>query len=534
MALREEDLPWENVPDLAEHAATSAEHAEAQQNSRPRKSRSVERRGRIRQEVQAKANFSSDIWQLQQQLVTPNVADVLMLAAKKLLPVKDYEAVVEERALEGLCGFPPCSQSLPEEHGKVWKINGRTHEVYKQVEVGMFCSQQCMKESNAFAVHLQPDPLYCRPDAAVAESRRAVAATRTTKEPVSEASAASKTSGAVAHDTSCANVEASIEQQEESASGGSCLPKSGRKKLPGVRKNAVVRFSRDNHTYSVDYGDYDGGGALADVARDPTTSSAGEANFQAPQASTRDGLVRKLVQASVTERSDAAKAVGSSACVEEGAQSKMDSCSDQASVATDKQAESASSHKGPKKVKQGLLVDADTSDESDAESVVDASSGEDFFEKDTSYPTGWCQSPFVMAWGVLTGWLSDLAREVLLNGTRLEQGEEGQPSQRARREMLEQVLSERLPGDLTFLAPRFHDLVSALSVHQTLPSITESDLYDLLAALLLRALYRADTARGSRDANEHCISLLDRLVDTAVGRLGISEAEVQTLDGLMC
>jgi len=139
-----------------------------------------------------------------------------------------------------------------------------------------------------------------------------------------------------------------------------------------------------------------------------------------------------------------------------------------------------------------------------------------------------------MAWGVLTGWFSDLAREVLLNGTRLEQGEEGQPSQRARREMLEQVLSERLPGDLTCLAPRFHDLVSALSVHQTLPSITESDLYDLLAALLLRALYRADTARGSRDANEHCIGLLDRLVDTAVGRLGISEAEVQTLDGVMC
>merc|ERR1712062_659339 len=135
------------------------------------------------------------------------------------------------------------------------------------------------------------------------------------------------------------------------------------------------------------------------------------------------------------------------------------------------------------------------------------------------YPTGWCQSPFVRAWGVLTGWFSDLAREVLLNGCRLQQGEEGQPSQRARREMLAQVLSERLPGDMTFMAPRFHDLVSAFSVHQTLPSITESDLYDLLAALLLRALYRADTARGSRDTNEHCVGLLDRLMDTAVRRL---------------
>merc|ERR1712032_238111 len=261
--------------------------------------------------------------------------------------------------------------------------------------------------------------------------------------------------------------------------------------------------------------------------------AAGETNFQAPQASTRDGLVRKLVQASVTERSESTKAVGSSLRVEESVQSKMEPCPDQVSVAIDKQTESASSCKGPKKSKQGLLVEADTSDESGAESVTGASSGDDFFDRGMSYPTGWCESPFVRAWGVLTGWFSDLAREVLLNGTKFAQGEEEQPSQRARREMLEQVLSERLPGDLTFLAPRFHDLVGALSVHQTLPSITESDLYDLLAALLFRALYHADTAKGRRDANEHCIGLLDRLVHTAMDRLGMSEGEVQSLDAVM-
>ena len=35
-------------------------------------------------------------------------------AARQLLQVEHYDAVVEERSLEGLCGHPPCSEAVLE------------------------------------------------------------------------------------------------------------------------------------------------------------------------------------------------------------------------------------------------------------------------------------------------------------------------------------------------------------------------------------------------------------------------------------
>mmetsp|Transcript_68931 Transcript_68931/g.222806 ORF Transcript_68931/g.222806 Transcript_68931/m.222806 type:complete len:99 (+) Transcript_68931:304-600(+) len=96
-----------------------------------------------------------------------------------------------------------------------------------------------------------------------------------------------------------------------------------------------------------------------------------------------------------------------------------------------------------------------------------------------------------------------------------------------------ELLSSRLPGDLTYLAPRFHNVIAALSVHQTLPSVTEGELYDLMAALILRAIHRVDVQRGSLADNPYCTSVLDRQVESAAHTLGIEDPELQTLDAML-
>eukprot|EP00438_Fugacium_kawagutii_P017330 Skav229800 [mRNA] locus=scaffold567:136733:137424:- [translate_table: standard] len=45
--------------------------------------------------------------------------DVTHQAAKQLMQAEHYDAVVEERSLEGLCGFPSCGKAVldvPERH----------------------------------------------------------------------------------------------------------------------------------------------------------------------------------------------------------------------------------------------------------------------------------------------------------------------------------------------------------------------------------------------------------------------------------
>merc|ERR1712176_938896 len=98
-----------------------------------------------------------------------------------------------------------------------------------------------------------------------------------------------------------------------------------------------------------------------------------------------------------------------------------------------------------------------------------------------------------------------------------EEDEETRPAHRGRRALLPELLNSRIPADLAFLAPRLQELAQWIGVHQTLPSVAESQLYDLLAALLLRALLRVETKQdsGSRPDSEIVVR---RLLDSAAQR----------------
>jgi len=495
------------------------------ERNRARKSRSSSRRRRIREELQAKAGHSHDAWQLQQQLLIPGASEDLMAAARQLLPDEEYAAVVEERALEGVCGYPPCTRPAAgtsrETRGKRWAIDSHSREVHDQQDIGRFCSRECMRLSKGFDLRLDPDPAYCRPASAVAASRSAVAT-------ATEAAEAAGTVTEAAPQTTEPNQvpPGDVAPQQQQPQQPQQQQQQQQQNVPKVRPRAVVRFSRTNQTYTVQYADYDGGGGLPDVLvgtettkEEPiqTVRPAGEPiQTVRPAGEKKVESVREILNAPVLERGHLEPASSAAA-------------DDRSSDLTAGKTEAVVPDSDNRTLDPGT---AEGDDDQDSDAGDDASSGEDFYEAGGSYPMGWSGSPFVRVWGVLTSWISDFALEVL-RGARVEQSEEGRPAHKGRRDLLGELLSSRLPGDLTFLAPRFHDVISALSVHQTLPSVTEGGLYDLVAALVLRAIYRIDVRRGQFTESVSSAAIIDRHVELAARHMSIAESELEVLDAML-
>lgn len=76
-------------------------------------------------------------------------------AARQLLQVEHYDAVVEERSLEGLCGHPPCSEAVLEvpERNLVKNGNELPHSFQKasgQLDDVKFLQKMCDFEVCSF------------------------------------------------------------------------------------------------------------------------------------------------------------------------------------------------------------------------------------------------------------------------------------------------------------------------------------------------------------------------------------------------
>ncbi|KAM0954563.1 putative protein-serine/threonine phosphatase [Dioscorea sansibarensis] len=83
-----------------------------------------------------------------------------LLAASALLSQPDYDDVVVERSLAGLCGHPLCTRALSStadtqrRRGR-YRIALREHRVYDLEETYKYCSQACLVSSRAFAESLE-------------------------------------------------------------------------------------------------------------------------------------------------------------------------------------------------------------------------------------------------------------------------------------------------------------------------------------------------------------------------------------------
>merc|ERR1711972_1242820 len=138
---------------------------------------------------------------------------------------------------------------------------------------------------------------------------------------------------------------------------------------------------------------------------------------------------------------------------------------------------------------------------------------------------------YVRALGVLISWIHDRARDALLRGILSSQDEQDtRPDHAGRRQLLEDVLLERLPGDLSFLAPRVVQVICAFQLHKTLPPVTDVLLYDLLAALLFRAILRADVVRKVRHRSKQDAAILSKQVEDAARKCDMQAADLKALE----
>lgn len=551
------------------------------------RTRSASRRRKIRKEVKAKAARARDTWALQQQLLGPGTAQGLMDAAQKMLDPENYRAVVEERSLEGVCGFPSCAKpALGVAGGKKWKVDCNSREVFPAEEVGRFCSINCLRNSGEFALRLDPDPAYCRPASAVAASRSATAeaaeaAKASARGPKAVACAASSPVG----DDSAREEKAAVAAEgtgEAPAADGEAesgtAQKPDKKSLPPVRRSAVVRFSRVAQTYNVHYSDYDGGGALPGVPSTPAAAADGDAASKTatePKEPATQADLERMLRAPILEKAAPNSAAGTQevgnndpVVAAQAEEPPMPNCSPEPALDTSAQCAvgggipqsseevadgdpgvtpDSSRQKDERKPHfaeaeeciEDEEQDGGESGEDDDETGVRIERGDDvlegLFDWDATFPENWSGSAFVRAWGVLSSWLTQTAKDTL-RGSR-QPGvpgscEEGRQAHRGRRSLLVELMTERVPGELTFLCPRLEVVVASFGVHQTLPSVAEFKLYDLLAALLLRAVFRAEVRRRAVDASDDHERVLQHRVNLAARALKVTDEELASLDAV--
>merc|ERR1719408_945775 len=106
---------------------------------------------------------------------------------------------------------------------------------------------------------------------------------------------------------------------------------------------------------------------------------------------------------------------------------------------------------------------------------------------------------FARAWGVLASWVHDNARAAIWRGIIAPR--EDQPDRAARRDLLTDVLLDRMPGEQSHLSSR-----------------------------LLQAIWRADTARGARHQSQQQEERLSKQLQNAVRCCNIEASELRVLE----
>ncbi|KAG0461636.1 hypothetical protein HPP92_021933 [Vanilla planifolia] len=81
------------------------------------------------------------------------------VASSSLLSRPDYEDVVIERSIAGVCGYPTCSNPLPPQRGHRarYRVSLRDHRVYELEETFKYCSEECLISSRTFSALLSEE-----------------------------------------------------------------------------------------------------------------------------------------------------------------------------------------------------------------------------------------------------------------------------------------------------------------------------------------------------------------------------------------
>ncbi|GER46511.1 malate dehydrogenase [Striga asiatica] len=76
-----------------------------------------------------------------------------------LLSQSDYQDVVTERTIAGICGHPLCTNPLPTERPRKgrYRVSLKEHKVYDLQETYKYCSTGCLINSRTFAATLKEE-----------------------------------------------------------------------------------------------------------------------------------------------------------------------------------------------------------------------------------------------------------------------------------------------------------------------------------------------------------------------------------------
>ena len=149
---------------------------------------SAQERAALEASIRAKVNCEKAAYNMQWELLEPGVTAEQLEAAARVLQPSHYEDIVAERAIDGLCGYPPCTNAAPlKGQGPKFHVSIDDRRVYDISSLHSFCGRECARRSHAYATSLSTTSLFLREGvaaalapatAAGAEREAAAAATR--------------------------------------------------------------------------------------------------------------------------------------------------------------------------------------------------------------------------------------------------------------------------------------------------------------------------------------------------------------------
>lgn len=154
-----------------------------------------EEKARMEARIRAKVACDKAAYDVQMLLIEPGISDEALKCAAEVLQPHHYNDIVEERALDGLCGFPSCSAVAPAKgQGKKLHISLSAHKVYDISTLHNFCGRECAAHSRRYAETLQSTSLFLR----TGSSDAAVKAVAAVKAAIAGAPAAAEAAASIA------------------------------------------------------------------------------------------------------------------------------------------------------------------------------------------------------------------------------------------------------------------------------------------------------------------------------------------------
>eukprot|EP01113_Clastostelium_recurvatum_P046126 TRINITY_DN8039_c0_g1_i2.p1 TRINITY_DN8039_c0_g1~~TRINITY_DN8039_c0_g1_i2.p1 ORF type:complete len:475 (+),score=90.60 TRINITY_DN8039_c0_g1_i2:148-1572(+) len=147
--------------DETSHAAPS----KAQVSRRPSPAKSIppEQKQKIESVARAKVDFEKQAYEYQRHMirVDNNLTPLEFVDMGARMMPDQYEDVIQERSLAGLCGYPLCTHKLPHsvlEPTQRYQISIKDKKVYDLQQLRYFHAEQCYINSRLYATQI-PDTL---------------------------------------------------------------------------------------------------------------------------------------------------------------------------------------------------------------------------------------------------------------------------------------------------------------------------------------------------------------------------------------